>query len=306
MPENKLENRLFTLPSPLASLMIKLIGGEKIIEVRRQLKGDLKYLKDRYGLRIIMGRLNSQDDPDIVSIKKLSLLEAVTAVRVLREEIIKYPPEYIRYSKVDTVRLVRDLVCQNKRHPKGESLDGLAVYEDHLVYFSTNNGDMLDFRDTIHHDLFHMSDDEASDLEQEASVISLLASIIFKSPPLYLLGKQILSFINFLREYNWASLNPKGKAAYIGDDYQQLSEPPDGFVSDYGTYDLYEDRSTVAALLMTDIKEALLSAENDDILQKKIIDIMGLFKIRSLGRMDSQYFNDLLQGKVREGYWEKK
>ncbi len=109
----------------------------------------------------------------------------------------------------------------------------------------------------------------------------------------------------------WASLNPRGYAAYYKGDFENCRRKsesgrrrPSGFPSYYGHCNPNEDQAEVTELLMGGPnKNARELAQADAVLARKIEQVKTYMRRRSNGLMDDQYWQDLKAGKVDETYW---
>ncbi|MCL5746761.1 MAG: hypothetical protein M1277_00550 [Patescibacteria group bacterium] len=237
---------------------------DSAVRARESVRDNIAYLRDVYGLTVEM-RGQTEEDEQSLAINKLKLIEAGDATRVLRKEISKYPPEFIEQCRVKAIRFVFSL-------KQGENVIDGVTYPDGTVYVVAtplvNN--------TIHHELFH-----ASDYNQHSRM-----------------NPRLKDFGRVLEYRYWNLVNHNG---YVGDKYEGCDST--GFATDYGRMNVYEDRATVAELLMTYPQVATIRAAEDPVLSDKIDRIKTIMRQRSGGRMNLRYFSDLTQGKVREGYW---
>jgi hypothetical protein len=118
---------------------------------REQLRDDLSFIYDNYGIRVQMGKQTDQDTTNYVIPSKLNLFEAVPMVQIIREEITKYPLVYIQHCDIERFRLVKEL--KNLRSKEDIKTMGLAIEDSKQVYVGFNN-DLTFFRQTFHHEVF--------------------------------------------------------------------------------------------------------------------------------------------------------
>jgi hypothetical protein len=248
---------------------------------REQLRDDLSFIYDNYGIRVQMGKQTDQDITNYVIPSKLNLFEAVPMVQIIREEITKYPLVYIQHYDIERFRLVKEL--KNLRSKEDVETVGLAIEDSKQVYVGFNN-DLKFFRQTFHHEVFHRGDqvmmEQAKRLPQPYQHPATLKVTFFNR--------------------DWANLNPTGEYAYFYNRYKprkgQLNyEPIKGFAVRYGKMDEMEDRATIAEYLMTDPQTLFKRATNDAVLRKKINKIIQIFSERSNGIMNLDYFQALAQ-----------
>lgn len=265
---------------------------------RYQLKDDLQYLRDEYGLSVEMGRLNPSDHPNIAWIDKLVLPQAVRAVRVVREEVSKYPPEYLQFCGIKHFRLVRSFLKNRSGWPLG-----WAPYADgDYVYLGTNQNGNLPNKGTLHHEVFHISDYRGFDKRVSQSAENQTDKPVMEK----------LTMETYLA--SWLSLNPHGIEHYFmrnskynaylrKHNIRDGATPIRGFARVYGLKDPWEDRATIAQLLMSQPKEAERRQRYDPMLRAKLNEVLTVLAERSEGRMSGKFLNDLMAGRVKEGYW---
>ncbi len=272
--------------------------SEKMLEVRKQLREDLQYLNSSYGIRPEMRRRTKTDEADIIHIEKLNLLEAAEALRTVRRELAKYPQEYLQFCALERLRLVKTLQTQEK-DLQGEALHtGRAYHEDRILYLATSGEGLYSLKGTLHHELFHLSDSAQIQRNIQMNI--------------YHFSTRRSAHLIYQRMYDheWEKLNPQEKKAYVGQAYfthplKENEKDLEGFALPSGTIDPWEDRATIAGLLLTDPKATLEKAQRDTVFCAKLERIMAFYKERSRGKMDESYFTDLAAGKVIEGYWKK-
>lgn len=287
---------------PTPNLFHQFNPFEKLASSKRQqLKGDLRYLKTTYGLKIVMGRLNPSDDPDLAWINKLTLSQAVRAVRVVREEVSKYPPEYLQYGRIEHIRLVRSFF-----RSRSGWLSGWAPYlGGYDIYLSTDQNGNFPDRGVIHHEIFHVSDFSGFDDHLRQTTQDKIVQPIIERH----------SAESYLAP--WLLLNPRGSEHYLmtnsrynaflrRHNIRDGTNPIQGFARVYGLKDPWEDRATVAQLLMTKPKEAEKRQRQDSVLRNKLNEILRQMAERSGGRMTGRFLDDLISGRVKAGYWIKK
>lgn len=257
-------------------------------DAMRQVRTDLRFLRDMYGLRLEMDRRTPADDSNIVPVEKLSLLEAIPAVRAVREEIAKYPPEYIENCDIKRLRLVKGISEKKETVLPGNEVIGIAVQDKQYVYLSYRDQDINVLRITVHHELFHRGDQHTYERAERSLVDNGNRH------------RQQLKVVFFDR--GWANLNPNGEWAYLYDDYtlapgESHYDVVKGFARRYGKMDEMEDRATIAEQMMMDPTQLLARAATDNVLQRKINRMYKIFSERSGGKMDQNYFLSLSNSK---------
>jgi hypothetical protein len=249
----------------------------RIANAREQLRSNLRYLKDSYGLRVYLGKQGPQDIAD-ASFDKIGFMEACESTQFLTEEISKYPREFIDNCGIIAIRLVKNLKNKDK------TVNGIANYGGNLyLSYPDCEGDELNregaFKFTTHHELFHFSDENSRHGLKHRPTNRML---------------------RWLYEPSWHALN---STAYIGEGAENGEEHPE-YASPYAMTDESEDRADTAALLMLFPKIAWQRTTSNDIFAQKIQTIVYAMIKRSAGQMDTLFFNDLMNGEVGQGYWE--
>ncbi len=252
------------------------------VVMREQLKEDLGFIHSTYGLQLKMGRQTELDASTIKIPSKLTLIEAVPAVHAIREEIAKYPTEYIQYCDIARFRLVRNLIdLEDDVNPEAA---GMAIEDDKHIYLALEKNDIDYLRKTFHHEVFHRGDQRM--LEQAN-----------RAPLPYRHSSELKT--KFF-DRGWANINPQGEFTYLYDDYKLQNgessfDKVKGFARRYGKKDEMEDRATIAEYLMTDPQMLFNRATNDNVLRKKVNRIIQIFSARSNGIMNLDYFQALAQ-----------
>lgn len=242
-------------------------------EAMWQLRDNLKFLKDYYGVHIRLGR-GSNGDLGNVNFKRWTTPSiALEDVTILRRELAKYPPEFIQFCGITQLRFVQDLSLENHKYWDGsKSVGGLASSRG-SVYIASYGAD------TIHHEIFHRADQQSEELNEK-------------------------------KQRKWKRLNRLSNP-YLYRSYWDMTRqdrrklPIDGFAKTYGRVDVWEDRATVAELLMSDLEKAEDYVEKDEVLANKAKRVIIDLYRWSRGKMNEQYFEDLKEGKVKEGYWQQ-
>lgn len=242
----------------------------------KSIASDLRFLNVVYGINI-SALDQTEVDPEGVKISGLYRGELWVALQVLRQEIIKYPPDFIE-RLIKQARLVSWLTTQHPSDKNKRIRVGGLVTHGGYTYFGQYFSDEPFTRQIVHHEVEHRADMDE----------------------------------NWINDYGedvkrWQGYNPR--RYYIGNRYWDLSTPQrarfhtDGFARLYGRIDLLEDRATVAEMLMTDPEEAYKRGGKDEVLRLKVNHLKADYARRTGGRMGEQYFEDLAAGRVNEDYW---
>lgn len=238
-----------------------------------QLKDNLPLLRDAYGIRIRLGR-GLTGDLETVTFKRWTTPSiALEDVSILRRELAKYPPEFIRFCGITQFRFVQNLSLEDHEYWEGSKDVGGLASSRGPVYIASYG------ENTIHHEIFHRADQQSGELNDK-------------------------------KQRKWKKLNRLSNP-YLYRAYWDMSEedqsklPVSGFARRYGRVDIWEDRATVAELIMSNLGKLEQRTEEDEVLANKTKRITIDLYRWSGGRMNEQYFEDLKAGKVQEGYWQK-
>lgn len=242
----------------------------------RSIAANLRFLKQTYGLTV-SAQDRETDDWEGMNIRGLYRADTWMSLQVLRQEIVKYPPDYIK-QYIKKIRLASALSIP---HPSNEqkrlSIGGKATTTG-LVYVEQNYRNEPYTRLTFHHEVAH-TPDLAEEWENNSVEV----------------GK-------------WMGNNPRRKI-YLGNAYWNLTPRQRrrysirGFARLYGRRNPLEDRATVSEALIMDPIAAYQKGKNDRFYRGKLSQIRTDQARRTNGRMGDQYFEDLAAGRVGEGYW---
>lgn len=258
--------------------------------LEEEIERDRGFIKQRYGVEV---DFTPQEGTPLITAEKRDVLSW------LRGELAKYPPNFYqhfhtlkKFQVFNDIYIGEDLVGGYVNDPGSFDSASSAYKEvDRIIlakkigflnvnnFFGWTNDD--NFKKTFHHELLHFTD---------------FFSFVFKEGGIG----------------NWPSSKPGDPfSGYVGDKYKSferrhLFSPPAGFIRVYGMKNIFEDRATVAEVLLTDPKRLKKMTINDPLLSKKVADLKQRFYKISNGKMDEQYWQDLEHGNVKEGYWDKK
>jgi hypothetical protein len=259
-------------------------GKEKPSEPKLdQILSDIRFIRDRYGIRPTMHDLNSKDQPGVKA-EQMDFKDAVEAVKIFREELTKYPPKMIRDSGINQFRIMKNLNI-NGGSPS-EIILGVA-FEPGEIYVA--NGDRsLSYRQTIHHEFWHRFDYQRYELKGKVP---------------------FLKWVDDIRDaridLKWEGVCKKYGMSYTGNDWRSLPNTrPEGFINEYSTTSSKEDRASIAQLLMTQPGDLASLCQNDKLLAEKVRMLKKLYFKDSKSKMNKHYFKDLADGKVDEEYWD--
>lgn len=255
--------------------------GESQNKAIAQLKAELKV---RYGVYIYSGDLTDEEKRAKFSGQKLTACEELNAIYSLKKELAKYPPTYIRYSKLDEIRLIKKLK-QDGNDWGGKACSSRSEacpIENSFFVELDDNGEPWGF----HHELNHLA------IKREQKFPIGDAEWVNLNGPE---GAE-------LYEYQWPlpAFNLFDRRTW---KYFDINSRPQGFAERYGTVNADEDQATVAWWLMNKYQDIMNIAQSDSILYAKISLMKKRVKERSGNLMGEDYWNDLANGKVDENYW---
>ena len=251
-------------------------------EAFNNLLADLRFIRDKYGIRPKMHRPNKSDKKS-VDAEKMSFEDAVNAIQIFREEIIKYPPELIKNAGITHFRVVERLwgkFLRDKQEIAGRS------YEPGEIYVA-NRDDSDDYRGTIHHELLHRFDFQRYEFKDKIPFAGWIDGIM-----------------DARIDKEWKQLNQHYGVKYEGNNWPQMLFRPEGFATAYGSMNAHEDRATLAELLMTNTRTLFRRCRTDRLLKDKTDTLISLYEKDSNGKMNVKFFNDLAAGSVNENYWK--
>ncbi len=187
---------------------------------------------------------------------------------MLAVEFMHYPDFLIRDLHIPSITMRSNLKLNS------EDVGGFAITNDHSISLDVpdtlwdkleNMDWQAEFRDTLHHELYHLMD------------------------PIFQEGQ-----IAVETYANWVNLNPKGIMAY-GNQPINSQERPIGFARAYGTKNPQEDRATVFEALMTGVD----FSTNDTVLTQKVASIRQQVFHLSHGLMDVQALSHTVAMRMR-------
>jgi hypothetical protein len=218
---------------------------EYLPALRKQIREDVRALQARYGLRPDMRRQSQTDKAELTHLEKLNLLEAATSLPTLRHELAKYPLAFLTFCQLRRLRLVKSLQVQVASLQGSVCYVGSTFHQDRSIYLATSGQGLYSLQATVHHELFHLSD--SAQLQRELQDNASRPAHHHLDPAMY----------QAMYDWEWAQLNPQGQQVYVGEGYlthlTQIEENElPGFTLAAGSIDPWEDRATIAGLLLAD------------------------------------------------------
>lgn len=209
------------------------------------------------------------------------MASAYDGIMLLRNQLAKYPPNYIQRCAIRKAVLVSSLTENN------ENYDGIAT-TDGTLYIVIDPTDWDCSSETIHHEIEHQAYDVYS---REKTAIVFEKQI-----------KKPLRRTTYL-DVAWGQVHETHRIQYSGDGWSKRRNT-NGFVRDYGSRDTHEDKATIMELLMTKPSELQEQCRTDVALSAKLTHMKRELERRTNGQMDEEYFNALASGTVDENYWK--
>jgi hypothetical protein len=240
----------------------------------------IDFLKKRYSCELEFGMPLHMSNDFLEFLEKLdirfgflSLEEKKQSLKLLREQLALYPPEYIQAMKPIMILTKYDSLFYSA---------GYSFYKNrnYIIFF-----DMPFFperaKDLVHHELYHASDYNNGELEADNKEWGKL-------------NEGEVDYSSFWQVHDFLSTFTQDLDVYH----------PRGFADHYSMKNADEDEATIMAKLMSHGPEFEESAEKDHILKNKIEKMKEYMYQRTNGRMNEQYWKDLAAGKVDEKYWD--
>ncbi len=170
--------------------------------------------------------------------------------KLFKEEFDKYSNEFFERIKIKSINFVKNLKVDNSNSKRYIPISTTPDPETSSLIVDIDHPSKNDLynRQCIHHELFHLID------------FNLNGTFVFQ-------------------DLGWLDLNPKnftygngGWTAYFDKNFKNIQHPKDGFVSEYATLSIDEDRAETWMYTMTDhlkdyLKQWMLE---DKILEEKV------------------------------------
>lgn len=249
-----------------------------------ELEMDLRFIQDEYGLQIFSGV--PLLDASNISGRRPSLEELAQCVKRTREWLRFYPKDFFREKGIAGFSFLYDL----GQFGLEEKYSGVLSYSTRFIYYNAENFNTNHFEaiSTFHHEIYHAAD---------------VGGNFFSN----LKGK--INSVWSIRKAQW-----HGVFNCNCDPYNKKYDGTGPFTEVYGQVNIEEDKATFAdKLLSPDHHAALLyrisnisDPEEKSILENKIRLIKRDYFNWSNGKMDDQYWQDLLNGNVDEEYFERR
>jgi len=245
------------------------------------------FIKNNYSVDIFTGMPNVSGFFNLISGIKgtdLSRFELSRGLGLVMEEIVKYPPRYFTDNGVHNIRFLNNVKVRGIDYYGGFGANQGTLG---IAYSAANNEADREYeRDVFHHELYHGTDWHDG---------------------LYLFD-----------DNRWRDLHNCGCRPYWergGRDSLEGAEPPQSspnwFLDPYGQTEAPEDRAVFASHVMIPrLHRNLLTLINTssnqttrNILQRKYDAIKKDFAKWSGGKMNDQYWKDLVDDRVSWGYF---
>jgi hypothetical protein len=273
---------------------------QSFMEKTQGIRDNLGFIREVYGVDVRMRRHTAMDiEAQIAEVTRLSLPEAEDIIVMIREELGKYPPEFLQKLHLSHFRVAKSLTSTVKR-PSERLLKiaGLADRKTWQIYFAPHDLPLPAQRRVIHHEIFHMAE-SYEDIQNE-----------LRRSKIPIGGRLLAKRVVKNRYHSWSHDNPQ-YTPYLRDKYNIFAgrefhyQPILGHALRYGTMNESEDKATIADHLMTDPQSLIDRARrtNDTVLLRKIDHIQAFYNKWTQGKMDREYFEDLAEGRVSEGYF---
>ncbi len=232
-------------------------------------------IKKMYDIDIDFSPVNEIEEKYGIQGTVMSPVEKRELVKLMREEIGKYPPELIK--KVAKLRKIRGL--RGFTHD-GTPLAGLAGHDDKTIFYMSSSAD----DNTPHHELFHLLE------SQRKQDVHGWRSLNPPESDYYHTTRKALTF-NPLDPRFFESTFP--------------IRQPEGYDRNYSRMNESEDRATIAGRLIGDTRLAEERGKRDRFFRDKVETVKSYYAKWSNGRMSGHYWKDLELGKVDFNYWKK-
>ncbi len=266
-------------------------------EFDSEVEEGMAHLQERYGCRIDFGQLKTEgyNGHDVPLARKKRILED------LKDILSLYPPELIQRmgiafqitTRVKAFGGYPPGVAEAKMHLDSQGKWRMKSTLKLSVYTTK------ELKEIIHHEISHLvdklvssvKDDPHSDEWGGEDMNKEWATLNAPETESYYFAdkERFMTPINFIRRIRNGSL-----------DLLRLGHFP-GYVSEYALKNANEDQAETMRFLMIDYELAQKIA--DPVLQEKFKRAKEYYRTASQGKMDDQFWKDLIAGKVNEAYW---
>jgi hypothetical protein len=210
-------------------------------------------LQNTYGLCLeIIDPSGTSWSADLVHFEKLEKQdhkEMEKYCQLFRSEFFKYPKEFIAFTKLQRIILVKDLYNQ------GVPVAAMPDYYKENLYIDiyVGNYDPLYQRHVIHHEFYHMIEEQ------------------FNGNPYYV-DPEWNKFNDPAFKYGTGGINNRTE------EMRPITHPLPGFISLYSATGLEEDKAEIFAALMTsEEREMIMPWTKDDLILKNKIEYLISF-----------------------------
>lgn len=227
----------------------RLIGLENALPTTQH--ADLAELGKRYGLVVVT---DARNEDHSVTFEPSTPAQQQACSRLLSEELTLYTPEVIRLSQLE-----RLIICTNLR-ADGDRANGLAQVGRFVVDTLILDADHVDAHweqscATLHHELFHAMD--------------------YRDDTQHYLDPEWRKLNGPEYRYNDALQFSAGE--YYSDavyfprfDFRHLEDVPKGFLNQYATQSVHEDKAVLYSWLIVRYRELERICAEDEIVARKV------------------------------------
>ena len=238
-------------------------------------------IEAKYGIRIETEEWDLNKHPNITN-NPFSIKELIEVMTQINRALAMYPASFIKNSGLTEICLFADWQQNNLSFKNSKNF----IHAGGFSFYNTGTiGIGSDAVNTLHHELLHKADESDAEFFIDDNHIWGMSSH----------GE------NYSRIYG-----DSGQEAILsGDAYNPR---PKGFQGAYGKYGgVDEDQATMAEAVMGNQKDILQLASTEPALRKKINMTHEFYYVRSNGRMDTKFWEDLASGiSINESYWEQR
>lgn len=247
-----------------------LLSSHDFIQTKGEIDAIVSQIESKYPIRISYKK-SLKWTWGIVGYTKLAVSDYAQLLKYLtifQEEFNKYPPEFIRKSNLKWVVIGKNLSYL------GQHRASIPDYRREILYYDIAQGsyDTCYQKSVIHHEFYHMIEEEFN------------GNVYYK-------------------DTDWAKLNSKDFKYGKGGKYfnssisKKVFHPDPGFITDYSTSGLEEDKAEVYAGLFVEETSACLGdwIKEDEILRNKV-NYMKDFLLQHCDEMTSDFWANLCTG----------
>lgn len=225
------------------------------------------FLSTNYGVTVTLG-----ESWDPVSFSdELPTAEAIASLRVLIEELGKYPPDFFKRNKLSSIRIGTNIHIGPFFWAK--RVAGSFNFNPFSPVLLSFDGDLEYFRMTIHHELHHMLDYRDGGFEDD--------------------------------DKRWIEIHENCACGVYGKEKAESQDIKSflhgSFATSYGASHPTEDRAEFAAMMMVPFLHFILQERMRDekekggsVLAMKYESIKDAYKRWSGGKMDDSYWNAII------------